>query len=94
MLIGRILTKLRSLQDAVAKQAKIYLFGSALRANRISDVDIAIVTDDPEAIGLIQAEISSDHDLQIVDLTVLSSREERELNFIKTVGAIKVTNIQ
>ena len=37
--------------------------------------------------------MSSDQDLQIVDLTVLSSDEEKELDFLRTVGAIEVANI-
>lgn len=37
--------------------------------------------------------MSSDHDLQIVDLTVVSTDEEKELDFLRTVGAIAVTNI-
>lgn len=76
----------------MSEHAKIYLFGSALRAARISDVDVAIVTDDPQAMWLIQATMSSDHDLHIVDVTVLSSDEEKELNFLSGVGAIKVAS--
>lgn len=93
MLVQPLLAKLRSLQCAASEQAKIYLFGSALHASRINDVDVAIVTDDPQALWLIQTKVSSDHDLQIVDLTVLSRDEEKELDFLRMVGALEVTNI-
>lgn len=93
LLTPPLLAKLRSLQDAASGRAKVYLFGSALRACRINDVDVAIVTDDLQVLRSIQAEVSSDHDLQIVDLTALSSDEEKELDFLRTVGALEVTNV-
>lgn len=87
------MAKLLSLQDTTAGAAKIYVFGSVLRTDRINDFDVAVVTDNPGALRWIRGQICSDHDLQVVDLTVLNSHEERELDFIRTVGAIEVSMI-
>lgn len=81
------------LQGTASERVRIYVFGSALHADRIKDVDVAVVTDDFQALQMIQAQVSSDHDLQVVDLIVLSSSEEKELNFLKTVAAVEVSRI-
>jgi predicted nucleotidyltransferase len=81
------------LQDTAPERARIYVFGSALRIDRINDVDVAVVTDDIPALREIQAQLSSDHDLHIVDLVVLSTSEEKELDFLRTVGAVEVSTV-
>jgi predicted nucleotidyltransferase len=79
------------------KGADLYLFGSALHSNNISDLDLLIIYDSDVinaeiAIGIrkvIREKLQRKLDL-IIDITLLSIAEQEQTKFIKSEKAIRV----